>query len=790
MMKYIRGLFALLLLIGLTACGGGGGSPGSTTNVKFFTTAPDSITIAPGASQTFTIGGGIPGYQANSSTAAASVSVSGTTLTITGSGGGTATVTVKDSTGAFVTISVKVGTGLDLFTTAPSDVIVGVGAQSSEFTIGGGSAVYAVTSGNSAIAQVVSSGNRFVIVGVTGGKTVVSVKDTIGGVVNINVTVGSADPLFSTAAGDISLGVGAATTYTVGGGAGPYTVGSSNVAVATASISGTKLTITGVSVGTASVVIRDATTGNVTIKVTVGSTADLFTSAPAALVVGIGTSTPTFTIGGGSQIYTISSSNTQIATVGINGNKFTITGISAGTAQVVVRDSNGQISPIAVTVGSGAKFYTTAPTAITLTANGSGTYVLGGGSAPYTATSSNTAVVTTAVSGNNLTLTGVASGTATVVLRDAAGDVIPLSITLGSGTVNAIFTTAPSTVTIAIGASPAYQIGGGVAPYSISSSNVGIATATLTGSNFTITGIATGTANIVVKDAAGIPVTIIVNVGAGAVVPLYTSAPGTITLAPGAAPTYVIGGGSSPYSASSSDTKVATVAISGSAMTITGVAAGSATVRIVDNLGTPLTVVVNVISGVNSPLSVAPGTISGFVGDTVTIRVDGGSAPYTAVSSIPANGTITSGAALSGAGNITVLLARIGTTNVVVTDAKGTVSTVGITIAAQTSNMVLSPVAWNINETNTAVIPLTISGGNGPFQVFTSNTLLSTVDGTSPDPVNPLTFNGRTINVSLGTLGARCVAADTAVTITVKDSLNVSTTSVMTIKDLNGGAGC
>lgn len=791
MMKYIRGLFALLLIFGLTACGGGGGSPGSTTNVKFYTTAPDKITVAPGTSQTFSIGGGIPGYQANSSTAAATVSITGQTLTITGGGGGSSTVTVKDSTGALVTIDVTVGTGLGLFTTAPGDVIVGVGAQSSEFTIGGGSAIYAVTSGNSAIAQVVSSGNRFAIIGVAGGKTTVSVKDTIGGAVTINVTVGSADALFSNAASDINLGVGAATTYTVGGGAAPYTVGSSNVAVATASISGTKLTITGVSVGSSTIIIRDATNGKVEIKVTVGSTAELFTSAPAALVVGIGTSSPTFTIGGGSQIYTVSSSNTQIATVGINGNKFTISGVAAGTASVDVKDSNGKLVTIAVTVGSGAKFYTTAPPSITLTANGTGTYVLGGGSAPYTATSSNTAVVTAAVSGNNLTLTGVASGTASVILRDAAGDVLPaINVTLGSGNVNAIFTTAPGTVTIAVGASPAYQIGGGIGPYSISSSNTGIATATLTGSNFTITGVATGSANIVVKDAAGIPVTIIVNVGAGGVVPLYTSAPGTITLAPGAAPTYVIGGGASPYSASSSDIKVATVAVAGNVMTITGVAAGSATVRVVDNLGIPLTITVNVISGTNSTLSVAPGTISGFVGDTVTIRVDGGSAPYTAVSSIPANATITSGAALSGAGNITVLLARIGTANVVVTDAKGTVQTVAITIVAQTSNMFLSPVVWNINETNTAVIPLTISGGNGPFQVFTSNTLLSTVDGTSPDPLNPLTFNGRTVNVSLGTLAARCVAADTNVTITVKDSLNVTTTSVMTIKDLNGGAGC
>jgi len=790
MMKYIRGLFALLLIFGLTACGGGGGSPGSTTNVKFYTTAPDKITVAPGASQTFSIGGGVPGYQANSSTSAATVSITGQTLTITGGGGGSSTVTVKDSTGAAVTIEVTVGTGLALFTTAPGDVIVGVGAQSSEFTIGGGSAVYSVSSGNSAIAQVISSGNRFAIVGVAGGKTTVSVKDTIGGSVTINVTVGSADPLFSNAAGDINLGVGAATTYTVGGGAGPYTVGSSNVAVATASISGTKLTITGISVGTSSVVIRDATVGNVTIRVTVGSNADLFTSAPATLTVGIGTSSPTFTIGGGSQVYTVTSGNTQIAGVGINGNKFTINGVSAGKTIVTVKDSFGAVVLIDVTIGSGADFYTTAPLDLTLTANGSGTYVLGGGSAPYTATSSNTSVVTASASGNSLTLTGVGSGKAVVVLRDAAGKIINLNVTLGSGTVNAVFTTAPAAVTIAIGSSPAYQIGGGIAPYSISSSNTAIATATLSGNNFTITAVATGTANIIVKDAAGIPVTIAVSVGSGATVALFSTAPPTLSLAPGAAPVYVIGGGTAPYFATSSDTRVATAVVSGSTMTITAVAAGTATVRLVDSVGVPINVAVTVVTGQNANLSVTPIALTGNVGDTLSISITGGSAPYTTTSTNTTNVAIVSGATLNSAGTVTAALLNVGrTTNIVVTDAQGTVFTVPVIVNASSTALGLNPVDWSINETNNSVIGLTISGGVLPFQVFTNNTLLSTVTGTNPDPLNPLTFNGRTVNVSLGTQGTRCVAADTPVIITVKDGNNISVSSTMRILNLTTG-GC
>lgn len=791
MMMYIRGLFALILMLSLTACGGGGGSAGSTSTAKLYTTAPGTLTIAPGASQTFTVGGGIPAYAAASSNGAAIVKLSGTTLTITGGGSGSATVTVTDTGGNAVNIVVTVGSGIPLFTSAPAAVTVGVGAQSSVYTIGGGSLIYSVTSSNSAIASVQLVGNSFVISGVVGGKATVTVSDTIGGLVNIVVTVGSTDPLFTSASANINVGLGAASTYTVGGGNGPYTADSSAPGVATASVVGKILTITGISVGTATVVVHDATTGSVQITVTVGSTASLFTSAPTNLTVGIGTSSPTFTIGGGSQVYTISSGNPQIATVGINGNKFTITGVVAGSTTVNVKDSLGANVLINVTIGSGVAFYTTAPNNITLTVGGSGTYVLGGGSAPYTATSSNTAVVTALVSGTNLTLTGVASGTGVVVLRDAAGVTIPINVTLGGGVANALFTTAPGAVTIAAGSSPTYQIGGGTAPYSVSTSNAAIATASISsGVNLTITAVGTGSANIVVKDVTGASVTIVVSIGSGAAVALFTSSPLTLSMAPGAAPTYTVGGGTGPYNAVSSDTRVVTSVVNGNSMTITAVAAGSATVRLSDSVGAVITITVTVTAGQNVPLSVSPGSYVSYVGDTMVISISGGSAPYTVVSSLPAIVTVTSGASLAAAGQATALLAKIGSANITVTDAQGNVSTVGVTVTAQVSNMVISPVAWNINETNNSVISLTISGGNGPFQVFTSNTVLSAVSGTNPDPLNPLTFSGRTVNVGLGTQGTRCVAADTPVTITVKDSLNVTATSTMTIKDLNGGAGC
>ena len=793
MMKYIRGLFALILMIGLTACGGGGGSPGSTSSAKLFTTASDKITISPGATQTFTVGGGVPGYTASSSNAAVAVSLANNVLTIKAGGGGTATVTVKDNSGAVVLIDITIGSGLNLFTTAPSDVTVALGAQTAEYTIGGGSLIYDVTSSNNAVAAVKVNGNRFVIVGVAGGKASVSVRDSVGGIVNINVVVGSTDALFTTAATEINVGMGAAVTYTVGGGSPAYSVGSSNTAVATASITDNKLTITGISVGVANIVVHDAVVGSVPIKVTVGSTAELFTSAPTDLVVGIGTSSPTFTIGGGSQVYTATSSNPQIASVGINGNKFTVSGIIAGSAVVTIKDSLGKTVLVNVKIGAGAAFYTTAPLDLVLTGGGSGSYVVGGGVAPYTATSSNTAVVNASISGNALTLTGVGSGKAPVILRDAAGAVITVNVTLGSGTASKVFTTAPSAVTIALGSSPSYQIGGGTAPYSVSSSNTAVATVTLaaTGSSFSITAVATGTANIVVKDATGDTVTITVSIGSGASVDLYTSAPASVFIAPGASPVYAVGGGTAPYLATSSDVKVATVSVSGSSMTITGVTTGTAVVRLVDSVGKTININVTVVAATSSDLIVSPTSITAYVGDILSIRVDGGTAPYTAISNNPAVATITNGSVLSSAGTVTVFLAKALTEGVavVISDSNGISKTVNISVKPAAVSLTLSPTNWSINETNNASVNLTITGGSGPFQVFTDTPLLSSVNGSNPDAANPLTFTGRTVNVSLGTQGSRCVAADTIVKITVKDSLNTQADSFMKILNLTTG-GC
>ena len=81
----------------------------------------------------------------------------------------------------------------------------------------------------------------------------------------------------------------------------------------------------------------------------------------------------------------------------------------------------------------------------------------------------------------------------------------------------ALFTNAPTSVTLAVGANSSYTIGGGNPTYSASSSNRDVATVTASGTGFTITAVAAGTAIISVTDAVGasvnVPVTVKMRMG-------------------------------------------------------------------------------------------------------------------------------------------------------------------------------------------------------------------------------------------------------------------------------------
>ncbi|WP_425155052.1 Ig-like domain-containing protein [Candidatus Palauibacter sp.] len=209
----------------------------------------------------------------------------------------------------------------------------------------------------------------------------------------------------------------------------------------------------------------------------------------------------------------------------------------------------------------------------------------------YAAESSDVAVATASVSGSTVTITAVAPGTATVTVtaRDPAG----LSATQNAAVTVERANRAPGAVRsippvgLAAGDDATFEVSsyfndpdGDALSYAAESSDVAVATASVSGSTVTITAVAPGTATVTVtaRDPAGLSAT----QNAAVTVERANRAPGAVRsippvgLAAGDDATFEVSsyfndpdGDALSYAAESSDVAVASVSVSGAALTIT-----------------------------------------------------------------------------------------------------------------------------------------------------------------------------------------------------------------------------
>lgn len=357
-MKVIRIVFGLLLAALLSACGGGGGSAGANPNTGALrTSAGDSVIIAPGETRAYTISGGVAPYSVrNSDVAIAQGSVSGAQLTIAAKGIGSATVEVVDNGGAVVTIAVRIGSSTPLSVTAPASLSMALGpAAAQTFDVRGGVAPYVAVSSDARIAGVSLNPTtlKLTVTGISVGQTSVTVRDGTGEAVSFGVSTTAAQPLSVAVPSELFVAVGSSQTYKILGGVKPYQVSSGNPEVLTASKQfEDDVVIRGVVGGEAVFVVSDIAGSVVTFRATVGSSNALFTTAPSALTLAPSATSQTFAISGGAAPYTVTSSNTSLATVTFSGTSFSITAgatVTTTPVNIIIKDSKG--TQIGVSVG-------------------------------------------------------------------------------------------------------------------------------------------------------------------------------------------------------------------------------------------------------------------------------------------------------------------------------------------------------------------------------------------------------------------------------------------------------
>ena len=277
-----------------------------------------------------------------------------------------------------------------------------------------------------------------------------------------------------------------------------------------------------------------------------------------------------------------------MATVAVDGAEVTVTAVAAGGATVTVTATNAG--------GSAAQEFVVAVQlpAVTLMRGGAQTIELsdyfGDEVTGYEVSVTPDGIVHASRSGSQLTFTGLAAGSATVTVTatNASGSaeqafavtvVPPAPVTVGSIEAATITEGAAHVVTASD-----YFSGEGVA-YAAGSSDTGVATVAVDGAEVTVTAVAAGSATVTVEatNAAGsaeqrFAVTVVrpapVTVGSIAAATITEGATHVVT-----ASDYFEGAGIT-YAAASSDAGVATVAVGGAAVTVTGLAAGSATVTV------------------------------------------------------------------------------------------------------------------------------------------------------------------------------------------------------------------
>lgn len=583
-------------------------------STPFLVSAPSSLSISRGQTLQFAVSGGTPAYKSLSSNSAVlQASIVGSTLTMQGVDSGSATVTVRDSSGNESNLSVNVSAPAPLTTTAPSTGLsMGVGT-SRNFIVRGGTAPYeAPVSTNVSVATASWVGSALQIVGVAPGNATITVSDAATGVVSFQVNVASAKSFYTTAPSTgLVLGIGATRTFEVGGGLVPYKApASTDSAVATATLIGNTLSLTGVAAGKAKVTLRDDSNTQLEVDVTVVAPVSVpfFTTAPpSGLVIRTG-SFRDFELGGGALPYKspISANASIAATTLENSNTLRITGLAAGPTKITVQDNAGASLEVDLVVQDEPvlPFFSTAPSAGLLLGVGlSRDFQVGGGTGSYLQpVSTNATVATAGIIGNTLQIVGVSVGNATISLRDSGGSTVSIAVVVG--TQSPFFTTAPSTgLVLGINASRDFILNGGVAPYAAPvSTNEPVARAELVGANTVrISGVGTGTANIALRDSSG--ATLSVGVAVGASDALLTTAPAALTMEGGAVSRYEVLGGTG-YSAESSNVSVATASIvsvpgadTRSTLTLTARANGTADIRIMDSRFRTLMLSVTVVNG-------------------------------------------------------------------------------------------------------------------------------------------------------------------------------------------------
>lgn len=478
------------------------------------TFSQNNVTLNAGQNAYVTVSGGSGSYfvSNNSNANVAQASINGTLITLYGtSTGGTASITVC-SGGANVCgiLSVTVGgTNTSSVSFSQTNVFLSSGGNQSITIYGSGNYSMSNNSNPSAVA-ISLTGNVLTVYASATGSSNITICQQAGGCGTLSVTVnGNTTNQISFSQTSPFVASGQNVTITIYGGTGSYYIASnSNSGVAGSSISGSTLTLSGITSGTATVRVCSSydVCGSVTVTVgAVTTTPVTFSQTSPTITVGQSVS---ITISGGSGSYYLPSLSNGSVQASINGNTVTLYGNSVGSGSISVCSTGGGCGSIYVVVqnstsGSGTPL-SFSQTNVTLAGGQTSTISLSGNGGYYVSGSQNTSIASVSVNGSIATIYGIGAGSMNVTICQSGGQcgVITVTVSSSGSTGGSPVSFSQTSPTVAVGQSIVVSIYGS-GNYYLPLSSTGNVQANVSGNTLTLTGTNAGAASISVCTSIG-----------------------------------------------------------------------------------------------------------------------------------------------------------------------------------------------------------------------------------------------------------------------------------------------
>ncbi len=373
----------------------------------------ESVNIEKGKTADIVITSGSSNYSVVSkSPDVATVKNTNGTITITGVAKGTTKITVTDK-GTKETKEISVTVNVEDLAVSKTEVTFGKVGATEVVTINTGEAG-TITYSKEDIATAEIKGGTVIIKSLKKGTTIITIKDVNGGSpakITVNVTDNDyADLTLDTK--NLIVKKDGKGKVVVTAGSGKYRVKPNNEAIATAVVNGSVIEITGVSKGSTFIEVTDLKTYKKD-KISVTVSTDAFVISKESVTLKLG-ETETIIVKSGSGNYEIGTS--EFVDVTEDNDELTITAKKVGTGKVTVKDADAnETKEISVTVTGNLELSTES---VTVQKGMTNIVVVKSGTGDYNVNSSDDTKATAIVENGNITITGVAKGTAKITVTD------------------------------------------------------------------------------------------------------------------------------------------------------------------------------------------------------------------------------------------------------------------------------------------------------------------------------------------------------------------------------------